>query len=195
MIVGTTTYGFTKDLTLISHSTKPSKAVILISFMHHQKEIDEDVQKPEIISYYNRTKGGVDALDEKCSVYCTGRRTRRWPMAIFYRLLDISSVNSFVLHNSFKNNTILSRSDFMKKLAFELVKPELERRYENTCILREIRYSIGRVLGVTKSLKDTPIYEGKLEKQKTCRICPPKKKKENDFSVLLLWWPNISTML
>ena len=61
----------------MSHVTNPSKAVILISSMHHLKEFDEDVQKPEIISYYNRTKGGVDALDEKCSVYCTGRRTRR----------------------------------------------------------------------------------------------------------------------
>jgi len=169
----------------MSYVTKPSKAVILISSMHHQNEFDEDVQKPEIISYYNRTKGGVDALDEKCSVYCTGRRTRRWLMAIFFRLLDISSVNSFILYNSFKNDTILSRSDFMKRLAFELVIPELERRYENTCILREIRFSIGRVLGVSKNLKETPIYEGKLEKQKTCRICPPKKKIKTTFQCYL----------
>lgn len=51
--------------------------------MHNQKGFDIDIQKPEIISYYNSTKGGVDALDEKCSIYSTGRRTRRWPMAIF----------------------------------------------------------------------------------------------------------------
>lgn len=68
----------------MSYVTKPSRAVILISSMHHQNEFDEDVQKPEIISYYNRTKEGVDALNEKCSVYCTGRRTRRWPMANFF---------------------------------------------------------------------------------------------------------------
>lgn len=110
----------------MSYVTKPIKTVILICSMRHQKQFDEDVQKIDIISYYNRTKGGVDKLDEKCSVYCSGRRTRRWPMAIFYRLLDISSVNSFISYNSFKNNTILSRSDFMKKHA--LVKPELELR-------------------------------------------------------------------
>lgn len=154
--------------------------------MHHQNEFDEDVQKPEIISYYNRTKGDVDALEENCSMYCTGRRTRRWPMAIFFHLLDISSVNSFVLYNSFKNNTILSRSDYMKRLAFELVKPELERRYENTCILQEIRFSIGRVLGVSKNLKETPIYEGKLEKKKLA-VYAHLKKKKNDFPVLSLW--------
>lgn len=37
-IVGITTYGFTKDLTLIYHVTKPNKAVILIYSMHHQKK-------------------------------------------------------------------------------------------------------------------------------------------------------------
>lgn len=66
--------------------------------MHNQKGYDDDIQKPEIISYYNSTKGGVDALDEKCSIYST-ERTRRWPLAIFYRLLNISGVNSYVLYN------------------------------------------------------------------------------------------------
>lgn len=35
-IVGIITNGFTKDLTLIYHITKPNEAVILISSMHHQ---------------------------------------------------------------------------------------------------------------------------------------------------------------
>ncbi|XP_016658230.1 uncharacterized protein LOC107883176 [Acyrthosiphon pisum] len=183
--VGLTQYGFTKDLTLLSYVPKPNKAVLLISSMHNQKGFDNDVQKPEIISYYNSTKGGVDALDEKCSVYSTGRRTRRWPLAIFYRLLDISSVNSYVLYNSFKNNETMTRADYLKSLAFELVSPELERRFKNTCISREIRSGIGRVLGKSKNLKDTPVYEDKLESRKTCRICPPKKKRNTIYQCKL----------
>lgn len=70
----------------------------------------------------------MDALDEKRLVYSTGRHLRRWPLLIFYRFLDISRVNKFVLHNSFI--IILSRSDYMKKLTFELIKPELKQRYE-----------------------------------------------------------------
>lgn len=100
--------------------------------MHNQEGFDDNVQKPEIISYYNSTKGGVDALDEKCSVYSTGRRTRHGPLAIFYSLLDISSVNLYVFYNSFKNYKQMTRSDFLKSLAFELVSPELERRFKNT---------------------------------------------------------------
>ncbi|XP_015376737.1 PREDICTED: uncharacterized protein LOC107171020 [Diuraphis noxia] len=183
--VGFTQYGFTKDLTLLSYEPKPNKAVLLISSMHNQKGFDNDVQKPEIISYYNSTKGGVDALDEKCSVYSAGRRTRRWPLAIFYRLLDISSVNSYVLYNSFKNNETMTRADYLKSLAFELVSPELERRFENTRISREIRSGIGRVLGKSKHLKDTPVYEDKLESRKTCRICPPRKKRKTIYQCKL----------
>ena len=34
----------------------------------------------------------VDALDEKCAVYCTGRRTKRWAIVRFFRILDFSGV-------------------------------------------------------------------------------------------------------
>lgn len=29
--------------------------------MHHTREVDEDTKKPEIVLYYNNTKGGVDS--------------------------------------------------------------------------------------------------------------------------------------
>lgn len=41
----------------------------------------------------------------------------------------------------------------MKKLAFELITPELKQRYENNCIVRELKFSVGRILGVSKKSK------------------------------------------
>lgn len=73
--VGKIEYGFTKHITMVSMVTKPGKSVILVSSMHHQKCFDEENNKPEIISYYNLTKGGVDSLDQKCSVYSSSRRS------------------------------------------------------------------------------------------------------------------------
>lgn len=72
--------------------------------MHHKKEMDSETGKPEMIIDYNKTKGGVDEVDKKCSNYSTSRRTRRWPMAIFYRLIDISGINSYVLYNDCDNS-------------------------------------------------------------------------------------------
>jgi len=37
--------------------------------MHHNNDIDagtRHAQKPEIITFYNATKGGVDTVDEMC---------------------------------------------------------------------------------------------------------------------------------
>nr|CAH7768586.1 unnamed protein product [Callosobruchus chinensis] len=65
---GSTMYGFTKECTILSYVTKKNKAVLLVSSMHHG-ESNGPSGKPVIIEYYNNTKGGVDALDEKCAVY------------------------------------------------------------------------------------------------------------------------------
>ena len=62
-------FGFREKLTLVSYISKSKskkKNVVLISSMHQDKKIDEATggdKKPEIISFYNSTKGGVDAVD------------------------------------------------------------------------------------------------------------------------------------
>lgn len=81
---GDTLYGFTKNMTIVSHTPKKNKAVIILSTMHHSKATNEATGKTEINAFYNETKGGVEAMDEKCAKYTCSRRTRRWPMAIVY---------------------------------------------------------------------------------------------------------------
>ena len=55
--------------------------------MHHDKAIDNgttETKKPEMTTFYNRTKIGVDILDQLCAKYNVARNTRRWPMVIFW---------------------------------------------------------------------------------------------------------------
>lgn len=80
----------------------------LISSMHHTQVIVPETQKPEIIAFYNTTKGSVDALDEKCTAYSTIRRTRRSPLAIFYILLNVSMVNGYVIFTAYPGNPKVS---------------------------------------------------------------------------------------
>lgn len=161
----------------MSHVPKPNRAVLLVSSMHHHESVDSDNGKPEIISYYNCNKGGVDTLDQKCSIYSTGRRTRRWPMAIFFRMLDIASVNSFIVHQSYRDNSKVERYDFIKELGMKLVTPEMKRRFQNFRIGREVRMCIGRVLKIKEELEEHNIEE-KFEKRKNCRRCPSKKRRK-----------------
>ncbi|KAJ4430617.1 hypothetical protein ANN_19206 [Periplaneta americana] len=52
--------------TLSKLCAKKRKFVCLISSMHHDSSIAEN-GKPEIIEDWNRTKGEVDSLDQKCA--------------------------------------------------------------------------------------------------------------------------------
>lgn len=69
----------------MSYVPKKKKNGILISSLNHDNKIDEstgDLSKPEIITDYNSTKGGVDMVDQLCSNYNCARSMRRWPYFI-----------------------------------------------------------------------------------------------------------------
>ena len=58
-------FGFKNNMTMVSYVPNKGKAVILLSTMHNDQSIhDGPKKKPEIISYYNQTKGEVDTMDE-----------------------------------------------------------------------------------------------------------------------------------
>lgn len=179
--VGSSVYGFTAKKTIVSHVPKKGKSVILLSTMHNTTETDKETGKPEINIFYNHTKGGVDCLDEKCAIYCSSRRTRRWPMAIFFRILDISAVNAYVLHYSYRDNEKITRLIFMKKLANALVRPHLERRIQDFHISHELRACIGRVLQIKPPAIIKNNEGDRLEKKKTCHLCDPNKKRKSFY--------------
>ncbi|KAK3891516.1 hypothetical protein Pcinc_004606 [Petrolisthes cinctipes] len=78
---GTTAFLFTNEMTLVSYvppKTKNKKLVLLLSTMHSQPTLGEK-GKPEVIEFYNSTKGGVDAFDGMCALYSCNRKTKRRP--------------------------------------------------------------------------------------------------------------------
>lgn len=55
--------------------------------MHTQPDINKRTRKPEIIMFYNETKGGIDTFDQHdqlCHSTTVSRKTGRWPLRIFY---------------------------------------------------------------------------------------------------------------
>ncbi|XP_026331127.1 piggyBac transposable element-derived protein 4-like [Hyposmocoma kahamanoa] len=176
-------FGFTKDVTLASFVPKPNKAVIMLSSMHHSPEVDDSTKKPEIILFYNSTKFGVDLLDQRCSNYSTARRTRRWPLAIFYRLLDVSTSNAYVVSLSAQAQKKETRFHFIKMLAEQLTRPYMERRVKSIHIQRDLKFALRRILQIHEA--DTPAVAGgscdKLEIRKVCSTCDPKKKRKTQY--------------
>lgn len=75
-------FGFTDEMTLVSYmpDSKKKKNVVLFSSMHHDGKIDPesgDKKKPDIITFYNSTKGSVDMVDQMAGEYDTSRNSRR----------------------------------------------------------------------------------------------------------------------
>lgn len=110
----TSLFGFQKDVTIVSYVPKKGKNVILASSMHFDNSIDErtgDEKKPDIITFYNQTKSGVDLVDKMCATFNVQRNTRRWPLVVFFAMLNISGINSQVIHvqngNEVKKKTFI----------------------------------------------------------------------------------------
>lgn len=98
-------------------------------------------------------------------------------MVIFFRILDISGVNAHIIHQSFKNSKAIEKTDFVKILADELVRPHLERRAANPRIARDLRSSIRRILNIPEERLEQVGME-KLEKRTTCYTCPSSIKRK-----------------
>ena len=62
--VGDSIFAFKENTAMVSWYLKGARVVLLLSTMHHNDKIGDSI-KPEIVEFYNRTKAGVDALDQK----------------------------------------------------------------------------------------------------------------------------------
>ena len=96
--LGSSMFVYKEKVTMVSWYPKKSKFVLRFSTLHHDTSLEPD-SKSEIVSYYNQTKTGVDALDQKVWYYSAYRKTNKWPMAVFYNIVDIGSYNPCFLPN------------------------------------------------------------------------------------------------
>ena len=76
--------------------------------------------KPEVIAFYNSTKGGVDTADQMLRGYSVKRMTRRWPMVVFYNMVDVSALNATILYVSLNQNSRPKRKHARRSIIIDL---------------------------------------------------------------------------
>lgn len=140
--------------------------------------------KPDMILFYNQTKGGVDSFDQMCSSMSTNRTTNRWPMAVFYGMLNMSFVNSYIIHchNKLSNKEKpLSRKNFMKKLSTDLTRPWMQQRLEAPTLKRSVRDNITNILQKEpQPLPENTTEEPEPKKRRYCGYCSYKKQRKTN---------------
>ncbi|XP_068250789.1 uncharacterized protein [Palaemon carinicauda] len=92
-------FNYEHNLTLQCQQISRTKKVMLLSSLHHDPS-EVEKRKTDIQMFYNATKGGVDTFDQMCSTSSCIRKSRRWPMTLFYGILNIIMVNSYILYTS-----------------------------------------------------------------------------------------------
>ncbi|XP_046610737.1 uncharacterized protein LOC124300564 isoform X1 [Neodiprion virginianus] len=127
---GTVRFGFAEGNTLVSYCPGSKKVLILLSSFHKTGLVNVLTGSPEILDFYTRTKEAAYKFDQMCETYNTVRHTSRWPLRIFFGMLDYAGVNSLVLYN-LQANMIRSRINFIKELTYALIQPQLQARTES----------------------------------------------------------------
>lgn len=109
--------------TLTLYQCKRNKSVSILSSLHKSVNITKSAKKkPETIHFYNQTKYGVDVADQMMKKYTVKAASRRWPVQVFYNILDMTGLNAW---NIYKNVTgkKISRLNFLMELVEALRRP------------------------------------------------------------------------
>ena len=189
--VYSTNFAYHRDATVCAYVPKKKKAVVLLSSMHMSAEVEETQSaKPEIIKYYNKTKGGVDTMDKMLGEYIGKRRTLRWPLAFLYNMIDVTGLACYVIyreHNA-RFRAKDQRRKFLKELANRLCMASMEARSNNRMLIRNhfIRGAVEMVLGrrIVTSRENAAVARaphgsrGPTPIVGSCCVCRDQKRKQ-----------------
>lgn len=98
-----------------------AQPVTEVSRFSRVSRTEQQVACPRVVKVYNAHMGGVDLLDSLISLYRIQIRLKKWYHKIFFHLLDLTVVNSWLLYRRCGVRTAdekpLSLHDFKAKVA------------------------------------------------------------------------------
>lgn len=124
---------FTIDKKLMSLVWQDKRQVLMLSTFYNadthtiqrtNKKQTVDVAKPVMISEYTKYMGAVDRADHYCASYGFSRKSLKWWRKLFYWLLEVAVVNSFILFNIQRRNNGLaavSHIEYRKAVLLQLI--------------------------------------------------------------------------
>lgn len=123
----------TCNVLIVSYMAKHNRVVNLLSTTHRKAVSNNGARrKPDVVLYYNATKGGVDAADERVGTYSVKYKCRRWHVIIFCNIIDLSALNAFVTHTivdpAWNMGKLERRRLYLLELGHALLADHLQRQ-------------------------------------------------------------------
>ncbi|KAJ8896881.1 hypothetical protein PR048_002227 [Dryococelus australis] len=145
--------------------------------MHNSDTVDEstgDMGKPEVITFYILTKGGVDAADEMKESYSVSRISNRWPLTVFFTIMNIACINSLIIYTGNTNDEI-DHHALIKTQSLDLMEPHLVTRTSMRTLPGQLVCQIKQVSGLQVVDNQPPPTEA------FCGICPRCKNRPREL--------------
>ena len=159
------------DLTAILWRDK--RDILMLTNMHNAPAegnfCDEQgyALKPLIVEDYNRHMGYVDKGDRMANSYSISRRTYKWTKKLFFHLLNLAILNSYILFSSFGGKKF-SHGDFRlalvrNMLAHAMQEGKIRRPIGRPC---ETATNIGRL-----ECRGSKHWPTPSDTRVRCRVC------------------------
>lgn len=138
---------------------------------------NQKYRKPPVILAYNEGKGGVDIVDKMIDTYRCKVGTLRWPMVVFYTILDVAALNAFVIWLYKKPNWNESKGTrrwrtFLTELGKALVLPHIEKRAcEAICFKAQTQQAIWFMLNRPVDSQPQSTAPATSNKLRKCALC------------------------
>ena len=164
-----------ENIMLLSYKAKKNEVVYLLSSSHKTTTVYYGEQKkPQAILDYNATKGGEDTADEMLRTHSKKAASRRWLLAAFFNLVDITALDTNIICADISISTC-SRRNFLIKLGESLCSAERSRQQKAQYILRlkRIRQGEDEDLPPSKQTKmsDVPIHQNESQVCQLLTFC------------------------
>lgn len=140
-------FGFFGNKTIVSYKTESNKTILVASTMHKDKAMGNEA-KPEVISFYNSTRSGVNSMDRMIENYSVARKSCRWTLVVFYCLLNIGGLNSNIVYRENTSENLI-HLEFLKTLGRQLMEEQLKYRSTINNLPKQIKMRIKNYVTVS----------------------------------------------
>ncbi|XP_070993089.1 uncharacterized protein [Oncorhynchus clarkii lewisi] len=154
------------------------KNVLLMTTLHRDAAVStREDKKPNAVLDYNTNKGGVDNLEKVAGTYSCNRLTARWPVVVFFNILDVSAFKAFVVwmevNPGWKQGKFFKRRFFLEELGKAMVAPLIQRRQR----LPRTPSSAGLVSDIQGPEVRSTATRDRRDKRKRCNLYAPRDVK------------------
>ncbi|XP_035891452.1 uncharacterized protein LOC118502854 [Anopheles stephensi] len=174
-------------VTLVSYITRRKDVMLLMSSFteadpEESGEPDENqkhAQLLQLVELYSQTKTTIGTIQQMCAIYDASRCTRRWPMAMFFNLMNLCAINAWCIYQlNHPQEEKISRRDFLVNMALELLRPQARKRLDQKTLPRTLKQRIAMFLGVSREEYETvPVLENRRDVRGRCYLCSRARNK------------------